>query len=212
MADLLNPPNLTLAADWLEARRDHLLGEVATKRRRPSRRRYAVAAALCAVLILVGTAVATGGDPIARVREWHERDAKMFPTMAPHPVGPFVYITRGDGWALIGWRSTRGLCVDFTRQFRGMSSSGGNCFAEKKILGWTGQSGSSGAVTTGVIAPQIARVEVDLCFSRREAAIYPAPAALHTDKRFFLLRDGPYCRIRAYDARGVVVAMSKGRS
>src|SRR5436190_9431726 len=90
-------------ADWrdVEARSRRM----ATRR---ARRPTLLAAALLMVLALAGTAVGVSVNLLAQQKWFHAQAPDD-----PQRIGPLVQITSGDNWALIAWRSNRGLCLDF---------------------------------------------------------------------------------------------------
>lgn len=193
----------------------------------PLRRRLALAAALVLALTGVGTAFAVGarlGDLGAFFKffDKEENDPSI-----PRLIGDRAVITRGEDWAFVAWRSTRGLCTSLVL---GENEGGTSCGIpvvgapretrgrQHLIVGGTHQGLPDDDVwLQGVVAANVSRVEVELIDGRRlQAPVYDAPAALGLELKFFLVRtrppedwppkvgipELPFRAFSAYDARG----------
>jgi hypothetical protein len=134
-------------------------------------------------------------------------------------------VTRGEDWAFVAWRSTRGLCTSLVfSENEGATSCGPVVGAgetrgpEHLIAGGSYQGRPDDDLwINGVAAANASRVEVELPDDRRlQAPVYDAPAALGLDLKFFLVRthppegwppkvgtpEPPFRAFSAYDARG----------
>lgn len=212
------------AADW---------NDVVARSRRIQRRgvprRLAFAAALLALLAGAGTAVAVGFgiNFLSQQEQFHAKQPDD-----PQRIGPLVQITSGHDWALIGWRSKDGLCLDFavphTSPFfcglpvRGAGSSsagaGAPIHAVDGFLSGSNLVGVSDGKATifGVAAPEVATVKVELADGRLvDTELFDAPAALRTDVRPFIVRlqlgalertvEGGVHAFLAYDSDGRLI-------
>ncbi len=217
--DVFTPPEPALSLARLPTRRTHLLAEIERARaprlhaRLLSRfasqsrpRRLALVVALVLLVGGVGTAVGVGINLLAQVELFHRSHDRS--KSDPHPVGSFVYVTRGSDWALIAWRSTRGICIDYAIPGKGAFNGAGACgmpvvgappdrvFPQpptKHVVGYfsSGSISSSAVVTVvaGPTAPTVARVEIELRNGQiLPAQMYDAPPKLQTHLRFYLLR------------------------
>ena len=122
--DAFNPPAPPeLSPSRVAARREHLLAELRADHAHPNRlrlrfgpqsrpRRLALIVAAVFLLAGVGTAIGVGVDLLASDVAFHKRFDRGGP-LSPRPTSSFVYITRGSDWALIAWKSTRGICLDY---------------------------------------------------------------------------------------------------
>jgi hypothetical protein len=193
----------------------------------PLRRRLALAAALVLALTGVGTAFAVGarlGD-LDAFFEFFDEEANH-PSI-PRLIGDRAVITRGEDWAFVAWRSTRGLCTSLVfPENQGGTSCGMPVVGapretrgrEHLIIGGLYQGRPDDDLwINGVAAANVSGVEVELTDDRRQQApIYDAPAALGLDLKFFLVRtrppegwppkvgipEIPVRAFSAYDARG----------
>jgi hypothetical protein len=193
----------------------------------PLRRRLAVAAALVLALTGVGTAFAVGprlGDLDAFF--WFFDREGNDPSI-PRLIGDRAVITRGEDWAFVAWRSTRGLCTSLVfSENEGATSCGlpvvgappEEAAPEHLIAGSLHQGRPDDDLWfDGVAAANVSRVEVELTDGRRlQAPVYDAPAALGLELKFFLGRTRPpeygapnvgipdlgLRAFSAYDARG----------
>ncbi|HEX9380334.1 MAG TPA: hypothetical protein VF891_02465 [Gaiellaceae bacterium] len=195
---------------------------VARTRKRPrrARRRLVLVPAVLVLLALSGTAVGVGISLLSQQEHFH---AAM--PDDPERIGPLVEITGGPDWALIGWRSEDGICLDFAipgnspfgcgfpvRGAKPATDSSGSGLPTHAVAGFFSGSnlvgGDGKATIFGVAAHEVAAVKVELGDGRVvDAPLYDAPAALGTDVRFFIVRLslGPLERrsgspIRAYSA------------
>jgi hypothetical protein len=111
-------------------------------------------------------------------------------------------IARGENWAFVTWRGTRGLCTSLVfPENEGATSCGiPNVGASREgrrpehlVVGGTYQGRPDDDLwVDGVVNAYASRVEVELSDGRRlQAPIYDAPAALGPDLEFFLLRTRP---------------------
>jgi hypothetical protein len=220
-----------------ERRHAHLLAEIArpdARKRRPFRflplrRRLALAAALVLALTGVGTAFAVGarlGDAdLGAFFKFFDKETNH-PSI-PHLIGERAVITRGEDWAFVAWRSTRGLCTSLVfPENEGGTSCGIPVVGapreahgpEHLIIGGSTQRRPDDDLwIEGVAAANVSRVEVELTDGRRlQAPVYDAPAALGLDLKFFLVRtrppkygapkvgipEVPFRAFSAYDPRG----------
>jgi hypothetical protein len=157
---------------------------------------------------------------------------KFFDKEANHPsiprlIGDRAVITRGEDWAFVGWRSTRGLCMSLV-----FPENEGGTSCGMPVVGASREAGGREHFVVGgmyqgrpdddlwidgVAAANVSRVEVELPDGRRlQAPVYDAPAALGLDLKFFLVRtrppeygapkveipELPVRALSAYDARG----------
>jgi hypothetical protein len=223
------PPSLDF-----ERRHAHLLAEIGRPGMRksrpfrflPLRRRLALAAALVLALTSVGAALGVGarlGDLGSFFQFFDEANHPSIPRL----IGDRAVITRGDDWAFIAWRSTRGLCTSLV-----FPENEGGTTCGLPVVGASREKGGPEHLVVGgayqghlyddlwfdgVAAANVSRVEVELTDGRRlQAPLYDAPAALGLDLKFFLVRthppeDGapkvgipelPFRAFRAYDAHG----------
>jgi hypothetical protein len=193
----------------------------------PLRRGLALAAALALALIGVGTAFAVGarlGD-LGAFFEFFDDEAND-PSI-PRLIGDRAVITRGEDWAFVAWRSTRGLCTSlvFPKNQGGTScgmpvvgAPGEPRGRDHLVVGGSYQGLPDEEIwINGVAAAGVRRVEVELTDGRRvQAPVYDAPAALGFDLKFFLVRarppegwppkvgipGAPFLAFSAYDAQG----------
>ena len=194
----------------------------------PFNRRLALVAALVLALAGVGTAFAVGarlGGDLDGFFESFDREAND-PSI-PRLVGDRAVVTRGEDWAFVAWRSTRGLCTSLVFPGRqgattcGMpvvGAPGETGGPEHRVVGGWYQGRPGGHLwINGVAAANVNRVEVELADGRHlEAVVYDAPATLQLDLKFFLVRtrppeygapkveipELPLRAFSAYDARG----------
>jgi hypothetical protein len=168
----------------------------------PLRRRVALAAALVLALTGVGTAFAVGarlGD-LDAFFEFFDKEGND-PSI-PRLIGDRAVVTRGEDWAFVAWKSTRGLCTSLVfPENEGATSCG------KPVVGAPREEGAREHLIIGgmyqgrpdddlwfdgVVAANVSRVEVELTDGRRvQAPVYDAPAALGLDLKFFLVRTRP---------------------
>ena len=228
-ADYLSPPEPQLGAGALTARRAHLLEEIGRRgaRTRPTTRsrRLVLAVAVLLVLGIVGTAVAVGVDLLTQQEEFHSR----YPggKFEPQPTGSFVYVTRGDDWALIAWKSTRGICLDYAVPGNGASGCGFPVLGSppdrvfnqpppEHVVGYLSTSLGADApwAVAGPISANVASVRAELRDGRvLEAETYDAPPKLDTPLRFYLLRvDNDIARAPGRPATPVRALLAYGAS
>jgi hypothetical protein len=190
-------------------------------------RRFALAAALVFALTGVGTAFAVGarlGD-LDAFFEFFDEEANH-PSI-PRLIGDRAVITRGEDWAFVGWRSTRGLCMSLVfpenegGTICGMPVVGAprETRGPERLItgGWYQGRPDDDLWIDGVAAANVSRVEVELTDGRRlQAPVYDAPAALALDLKFFIVQtrppeygapkveipEPPVRAFSAYDARG----------
>ncbi len=219
-----------------ERRHAHLLEEIARPGTRtsrsfrflPLRRRLALAAALVLALTgVVGTAFAVG-TRLGDLDSFFEFfDMKANDPSIPRLIGDRAVVTRGEDWAFVAWRSTRGLCTSLVfPENQGGTSCGipvvgaprAEGAPEHLVIGGAHQGRPDDDVWfNGVAAANVSRVEVELNDGGSvQARVYDAPAALGLDLKFFLVRtrppengapkvgapEPPFRAFRAYDADG----------
>lgn len=108
-------------------------------------------------------------------------------------------IARGEDWAFVTWRGTRGLCTSLVfPENEGATSCGIPSVGasregrrpEHLVVGGTYQGRPDDDLwVDGVVNAYASRVEVELSDGRRvQAPIYDAPPALGPDLKFFLVR------------------------
>jgi hypothetical protein len=222
-SDVYNAPEPVLPGSYLAARRAHLLDEIDRRSSRhwrvvkwfvdqPRRRRMMLVVALVIVLGGVGTALGLGLGLLGKDVAFHKRyDRGLF---TAKPVSSFVYITRGTDWALIAWKSNRGICLDYAYEdtsnrfgFNGWSACGmpvvgsppDKVFKQPPntdLIGISMGSGNGVVAVSGPVAASVTKVRILLRDGKVfDPTIYAAPAKLHTSLRFYLLRV-PSNRIR----------------
>jgi hypothetical protein len=200
----------------------HVRGWRRTWGNRPVRVRLVVALAIVVLLAAVGTAVGIGINLLAQQERFDEQREGI--AGEPKRIGPLVEVTSGEGWSLVAWKSDSGICLDFVVA---QSSSGGCGFDVRGEPGDTAHGGGkppkhwvSGEITSGpgaatvidgVVAEQVARVEVVLTNGRvLRPGVIEAPTELETDVDFFLVQvseaeDGGVRAFIAYGEAGEVL-------
>lgn len=184
--------------------------------------------AVATLLALAGTAVGVGISLLAQQERFHASVP-----YDPQRLGPLVEITSGDSWALIGWRSEVGICLDFAipgnspfscgfpvRGAKPAGDASGSGLPTHAIAGFFSGGnlvgGDGRATIFGVVAREVHAVKVHLGDGRVvDAPVYDAPRALKTEVRFFIVRVPPGdlgSRLRepviaysAYDAEGRLI-------
>lgn len=197
------------------------------RRSRRSRRPLALALAGITLLVLAGAAVGVGS-----LLTQQERFHASVPD-DPKRRGPLVEITSGDNWALIGWRSDVGICLDFAipgnspfgcgfpvRGAKPATDASGSGLPTHAVAGsFTGGNlvgGDGKASIFGVAAHDVSAVTVQLRDGRVvEAPLYDAPPALKSEVRFFIVRvrlaelerrpADPVIAYSAYDRDGMLI-------
>jgi hypothetical protein len=223
----------------LERRKAHLLAEIArpaARRSRPYRflplqRRLLLVAVLVLALTGISTALAVGtrlGD-LDAFFEFFDREGNH-PSI-PRLIGDRAVIARGEDWAFVAWRSTRGLCTSLVfPERRGGTICGipvvgaprETSGPDHQVVGGSYQGRPDEELwINGVAAANVSRVDVELADDRLlRAAVYDAPAALRLELKFFLVRtrfrlrtrrdstsglevpEPPFRAFSAYDAQG----------
>jgi hypothetical protein len=216
-----------------ERRRAHVLAEIARPGKSrsfslmPLRRRLVLAAVLVLGLTGIGTAFAVGGERVGDLGSFFQFFDEANDPSIPRLIGDRAVITRGEDWAFVAWRSTRGLCTSLV-----FSQKEGGTSCGLPVVGAPREAVSPGHLVVGstyqgrpdddlwidgAAAANVNRVEVELTDGRRlQTSIYDAPAALGLDLKFFVVRtrppeDGapnlgipapPLRAFTAYDAQG----------
>jgi hypothetical protein len=210
---LASPPSGNLPAHRLALRREHLLDEIRRPgasanvsrlrrawRLRPRRTRLVLVVAIFVLLAAVGTAIGVGVNLLAQQERFDEQRERI--PGEPKRIGPLVEIKSGPGWSLVAWRSDRGICVDFVVP---QSSSGGCGFGVRGeprdtahasappprhwVAGGTSSQPGAAIVIDGVVAEEVARVEIVLRNGRvLHPAVIEAPAELQANVDFFLIQ------------------------
>jgi hypothetical protein len=197
----------------------------------PLHRRLSLVVALLLAVTGVGTALAVGtrlGD-LDAFFEFFDREGND-PSI-PRLIGERAVITRGEDWAFVAWRSTRGLCTSLVLSDReggtvcGMPVAGAprETDGPDHLVGGGSYQGrpDDDLWISGVAAANVRRVEVELADGRLlQAVVYDAPAALRLELKFFLIRtpfrlrtrwdstsgaelpEPPFRAFSAYDTRG----------
>lgn len=192
-----------------ERRYAHLLAEIGrpgAREIRPIRffslrRRLAFAAAFVLALTGVGAAFAVG-TRLGDLNGFFEYFDRANDSSIPRLIGDRAVITRGEDWAFVAWRSTRGLCTSLVFPEKEGGTSCGlpvvGASREKKgpehlVVGGTYQRRRDDDVWfNGVAATNVSRVEVELTDGGSvQAPVYDAPAVLGLDLKFFLARTRP---------------------
>ena len=190
----------------------------------PLRRPVALAVVLALALTGVGTAVGLG----ARLGDRHLGaffsffDQEANDPSVPRLIGDRAVVARGEDWAFVAWKSTRGHCTSLVfPEADGATSCGIPVFGAPRdtrgrnhlVAGGSYQARPDDDLwLNGVAAANVSRVEVELADGGRvEAPVYDAPAELGLDLKFFLVRtrppefhppDAPFRAFSAYDAHG----------
>jgi hypothetical protein len=165
-------------------------------------RRFALAAALVSRSLALARP-----SPWARVFGDLDAFFEFFDEEANHPsiprlIGDRAVITRGEDWAFVGWRSTRGLCMSLVfpenegGTLCGMPVGGAprETRGPEHLItgGWYQGRPDDDLWIDGVAAADVSRVEVELTDGRRlQAPVYDAPAALALDLKFFIVQTRP---------------------
>lgn len=151
----------------------------------------------------------------------------------PKRLGPLVEITSGGGWALIGWRSEVGICLDFAipgnspfgcdfpvRGAKPSTDASGSGLPTHAVAGFFSGSnlvgGDGKATIFGVAAHEVAEVKIELRDGQViSAPVYDAPPRLQTQVRFFIVRlppgelehrvGSPVQAYSAYDETGTLI-------
>ncbi len=192
------------------------------KSRRPRRvsKRLVLALAVITLLALAGTAVGVGVSLLTQQERFHAAVPDD-----PKRLGPLAEITSGDNWALIGWRSEVGACLDFAipgdspfgcgfpvRGAKPSADASGSGLPTHAVSGFFSGSnlvgGDGKATIFGVAAHEVTAVKIELRDGRViNAPLYDAPPALETEIRFFIARlplgeleRRPASPVRAYSA------------
>lgn len=163
-------------------------------------------AAICA-LMLSGVALALRDDLL----NWDvQQHARFDPSeLRPAPASSFSTVTQGNDWALIAWKSERGICVDYvfvdTRNRAGynlFSSCGSTVIGSppdrvypqppptSHVNAMVGQGSSPEQwIICGPVAPDVARIEMKMSDgSEAPVDVLRAPAQLDSSLRFFVYR------------------------
>ena len=196
------PPRLDV-----ERRHAHLLAETARPGTGTSGRFRFLAGSRRVVLVAAVLLALTGvGAAFAVSTRLGDLDAffEFFDKEGNHPsiprlIGERAVITRGEDWAFVAWRSTRGLCTSLV--FAEHEGAGASCGIpvvgapretpgpEHLVAGGTHHRPPDDLWINGVTAANVSRVEVELADGRHlRAPVYDAPAALRLDVKFFLIR------------------------
>jgi hypothetical protein len=168
---------------------------------RRARRRLVVALAAITLLALAGTAVGVGISLLTQQERFHASAPDD-----PRRVGPLVEIASSDNWALIGWRSEVGICLDFAipgnspfgcgfpvRGAKAATDASGSGLPTHAVAGFFSGGnlvgGDGKATIFGVAAQEVAAVKIELRDGRViNAPIYDAPPDLKAHVRFFIVR------------------------
>jgi hypothetical protein len=175
-----------------------------------------------AVLGLAGTAVGVGIDRVEQQEVFHASRPDD-----PQRIGPLVEVASGDDWALIAWKSTVGICLDFAipgnspfgcgfpvRGAKPATDASGAGLPKHAVAGFVsggGLVGGDGKTTIfGVAAHEVAAVKVELRDGRVvDTSLYDSPPGLDAEVGFFIVRlalppqrfrdEGPVRAYIAYD-------------
>jgi hypothetical protein len=145
-------------------------------------------------LAVTGSAIGLTVSALREVQALHRQ-------IAERPLGQPVHVASGDGWSLVAWQSDQGLCVDLVVPGNGAtgcgipvigaakSTSSGSLNEPLHDVGYllaSGQNGQSDVAIGGVVAPDVAKVQIVLTNgSQIEPQILAAPAGFDTSARFF---------------------------
>lgn len=197
-------------------------------RRRRVPRRLVLALAALALLALAGTAIGVGVSLLTQQERFHAQVPDD-----PKRLGPLVEITSGDNWALIGWRSEDGICLDFAipgnspfgcgfpvRGAKPSTDASGSGLPTHAVAGFFSGSnllgGDGKATIFGIAAHEVAAVKIELRDGRViSPPVYDAPPTLQTEVRFFVVRlplgelerrvGNPVRAYNAYDQTGTLI-------
>jgi hypothetical protein len=185
-------------ADWSD-----VVGRARGRRHqaRP-RKRLALAVALGAVLSAAGTAIAIRTDLLTQVERFHAQLPDD-----PQRISPAVEIATGEDWALVGWRSENGICLDFAvpgnaafdcdfpvRGAKPASNRLGAGLPTHVVGGFISFSGLVGGGDSktsifGVAADNVGAVAIELRDGRTlKPQLYRAPPELGATVKFFIIR------------------------
>jgi hypothetical protein len=198
------------------------------RRPRRARRRLVLALAAITLLALAGTAVGVGISLLTQQERFHASTPDD-----PRRLGPLVEIASGDNWALIGWRSEVGICLDFAipgnspfgcgfpvRGAKAATDATGSGLPTHAVAGFFSGGnlvgGDGKATIFGVVAHEVSAVTVQLHDGRVvDAPVYDAPPALKSEVRFFIVRikppeletgrENPVVAYSAYDPDGILI-------
>jgi hypothetical protein len=189
-----------------------------------------LALAAITLLALTGTAVGFGISLLTQQERFHASVPDD-----PKRLGPLVEITSGDNWALIGWRSEDGICLDFAipgnspfgcgfpvRGAKPSTDASGSGLPTHAVAGFFSGSnlvgGDGKATIFGVASHEVAGVKIELRDGRViNAPVYDAPPTLQTQVRFFIVRlplgelehlvggPSPVRAYNAYDQTGTLI-------
>jgi hypothetical protein len=231
---LTPPPPRSLPAHRQALRREHLLDQIQRRaeanlprvrrawRFKPRRTRLVLALAILFLLGAAGTAIGVAVDLLAQQERFDEQREGI--PGEPKRIGALVEITSGPGWSLVAWTSDSGMCLDFVVP---QSSSGGCGFGVRGeprdtarmaapapkhwISGATTSGPGAATVIDGVVAEEVARVDVVLSNGRvLRVPVIEAPTELRANVDFFLVQvpedEGGLVRaFIAYDEAGGVL-------
>lgn len=210
--DPLHPPIPTLSDSAIFEYRRRLVavvdGEPRSPRRFVRRSRLVVALAAVCALTVGGVALAFHGALL----NWDVHEHAQFDPaeLRPAPASSFSTVTQGDDWALIAWKSERGICVDYVyvdhrvaAGYNLFSSCGSSVIGSPPDRVYTqpaptshigvmlGQAANPNQwIICGPVASDVARVAL----RSRDGGLIPvqlfsAPAALDSPLRFYVYRD-----------------------
>jgi hypothetical protein len=191
-------------------------------------RRVVLAMGVVTLLVSAGTAVGVGVTLLTQQERFHASVPDD-----PNRLGPLVEVTSGDNWALIGWRSEIGICLDFAipgnspfgcgfpvRGAKPSTDASGSGLPTHAVAGFFSGGnlvgGDGKATIFGVAAQEVAAVKIELRDGRIiDASVYDGPLALETQVRFFIARlpldelerrmSNPVRAYNAYDRRGTLI-------
>ena len=230
---MFNPPEPVLTARRLASLgagvRAHLPNDLA--HRRPLSRRAIAATAVTLVAGAFGAAaIAVAFDPLSWISREHQRDDTG--QFTPRLLGNYSFIARGDDWALVAWRSNRGICLDYAfedRRVAGGTNGWSGCGfpvvgappdevfkqpTNTDVIGFIGGAPGGGLpwAVAGPVSQEVAKVVVTMQDGSTSAAsLFSAPDELGVNLRFYLLRGttpsgsgrgAPVESVSAYDASG----------
>ena len=202
-------------------------------RRRRVPRRLVLALAALALLARAGTAIGVGMSLLTQ----QESVSTLRFRMTQSASIAWSRSRLRQNWALIGWRSEDGICLDFAipgnspfgcgfpvRGAKPSTDASGGGLPTHAVAGFFSGSnllgGDGRATIFGVAAHEVAAVKIELRDGRViNAPVYDAPPTLETEIRFFIVRlplgelerrvGNPVRAYNAYDQAGTLIERSE---
>jgi hypothetical protein len=198
MDDTLNTTADEMDPIRLRRRREHLVAEITRAGRTKGSRRVALILVTAIALATgAGTAMALGGfDWLA---QQDQLEANSLNPFRPRVIGDRYVLASGPDWAVLAWRSDKGICIGLSTPDLGSRGCGfpvqdagtePPVSADRTTVAGVAGSATGGyMLAAGVAAPSVARVVVELADGRNiPTSLYPAPAGLDANVQFFVGR------------------------